>query len=185
MDLEKIAGHFNRLLGYDSSVYQTLAPHLNGGKILSVGCGEGRVESLIQRDLHADIRGVEITRYKSQKIPIELYNGKRLPFPAKRFDTTLFVYMLHHTEDIPALLGEARRVTKKEILILDHTYTSSLGRWLLSLYDYGVNRAYRMPIPLNFLRIREWTQVFEQCNLRVSEASILSANNVFFKLRVR
>ena len=50
--------------------------------------------------------------YNAAKIPIKLYNGKKLPFKDGVFDKTLFVYMLHHTENIVNLLEEAKRVVR-------------------------------------------------------------------------
>ena len=185
MALEKASLFFRKAVGYDTMVFDILSPHLNNGKVLSVGCGEGRVESLLQRKRGIDIVGAEVTLYKNQKIQIEMIDGEKLPFPDKSFETTIFVYMLHHTENIDTLLAEARRVTKGTILILDHTYTNPLSKGLLKLYDYGANIFSGMPIPFNFLKIREWKSLFKKFNLDVEEATIPSALNVFFKLTVR
>ena len=87
----------------------------------------------------------------------------------------MFVYTLHHSNNIESLLREAARVTKKEIIILDHTYTSWLSLDLLKAYDYAANFMYGMPIPFNFLRIREWLALFQRNKLKVLEASIPSA----------
>lgn len=180
--LEKTSLFFRRALRYDEMVYTLLAPHLNGGKILSVGCGEGRVEYEIQKRTGSEVIGAEVTPYKDPQIRIEMIDGEKLPFPDKSFETTLFVYMLHHTENIESLLKEACRVTKGTILILDHTYTNPLSKALLTLYDYGVNIVYHMPIPFNFLKIREWKSLFKKLNLTIADASVPSALNVFFKL---
>ena len=172
-------------MGYDEMVYGLLAPHLNGGQVLSVGCGMGKAEALLQKYTGVQVMGVEVTTYKEAHIPITPYDGNRLPFSNKSFDTTLFVYMLHHTTDIPHFLKEAKRVTKKEILILDHSYSNILSKGLLGLYDYCSNVLFDIPIPLNFLKVKEWHELFRTLDLQVKEASVPSALNVFFKLRVR
>ena len=51
------------------------------------------------------------------------------------------------------------------------------------LYDYLVNIPYNMPIPLNFLRVREWLSLFKKHDLRVVETSVPCPVNVFFRLR--
>lgn len=181
---EKPMVHVRKAFQYDQFVYDLLAPHVNGGTVLSVGCGEGRVEAMLHDQRGIPITGAEVTKYKEQKIPVELYDGKSLPFRDKSFDTSLFVYMLHHTNDIASLLREAQRVTRKEILILDHTYTNVLSKQLLKLYDYWVNVMYGMPIPFNFLRVNQWKRLFHELGLTVTEGEIPSSLNVFFKLRV-
>ena len=180
MRFKRLAAVFNRLMGYDRNVYNTLRPHLDG-KILSVGCGEGRVERMLQEQ-GVEVTGVEVTMYKEQQIPVRLYDGKRLPFKDKSFDTVIFVYVLHHTNDIESLLKEAARVSSN-VLILDHTYSNPVARAALMLYDYLVNIPYNMPIPLNFLRVREWLSLFKKHDLRVVETSVPCPVNVFFRLR--
>ncbi|MBI4020957.1 MAG: class I SAM-dependent methyltransferase [Candidatus Aenigmarchaeota archaeon] len=181
--MEKAFTRLRRVFNYEETVFRLLAPHVTRGRVLSVGCGQGEIERLLQDRLRVAIEGVEVTRYRVQKIPTALYDGKRLPFPDKSFDTCLFVYILHHAQDRERLLREAARVTKGSIIILDHTYTNQVSKALLSLYDYAANLAYRMPIPLSFLRVREWRSLFQDVGLQVQEAGIPSSLNVFFSLR--
>ncbi len=184
MKLEKFALVLRKIDRYDQWVYGLLSPHLNGGKILSVGCGEGRAESLLKEKKKINIIGVEITKYKEQKIPVKFYDGKRLPFNKRIFDTTIFVYALHHSNNIEGLLKEAVRVTKNNIIIMDHTYSDAVSKALLKGYDYFANVFYDMPVPFNFLKIIEWGRLFRKLNLEIEEASITSPMNVLFKLKV-
>ena len=183
--MEKPALLFRRAFSYDRRVCEVLASHMNGKNALSVGCGNGNIESVIQEMNGIKIVGAEVTSYNESKIPIKLYDGKRLPFKDNEFDTTMFVYVLHHTNNIKGILAEAKRVTRGSILILDHTYTNTVSKAMLKLYDYCANVLFRMPIPFNFLRIREWTQLFRKLDLRVAESSVLSPFNVFFKISKR
>jgi len=96
MVMEKATSVFRKIIGYDSKIYNTLSLHLNGGRVLSVGCGEGRMERALQDKIGIKIEGVEVTRYKKTHIPVKLYDGKTLPVKDKAFDSTIFVYMLHH-----------------------------------------------------------------------------------------
>lgn len=47
---------------------------------------------------------------------------KRMPFKDKSFDTVLLLFLLHHlpVEFVPGVLAEARRLSRKNIVILDH-----------------------------------------------------------------
>ena len=185
MGIESAADFFRRIIGYDNMVYNLLSPHLNGGSVLSVGCGDGRIESELKKNRGIKITGVEVTMYNAAKIPIKLYNGKKLPFKDGVFDKTLFVYMLHHTENIVNLLEEAKRVTRKEIIILDHIYGDFFSKALLKAYDYSVNIPYKMPMPFNFLMAREWNKIFSDSGFSIKEAEVISPLNVFFRLGIR
>jgi len=182
--MEKAALVFRKLIGYDSMVYNMLSPHLNGGKVLSIGCGEGRMERTLQNKTGIEIEGVEVTRYKNAYIPVKLYDGKRIPIKNKAFDSTIFVYVLHHSNNMEELLSEAVRVTKQNIYILDHVYDDIVSKSLLKAYDYAANFFYGMPMPFSFLKLREWSQLFRKLNLRVEEAFVPSPLNVFFKLGI-
>lgn len=183
----KIPNVFRRIISYHDSVYDMLSPHLNGGTVLSVGCGEGRMEADLKIKNAVDVQGLEVTKYKKSQIPIKLYNGKKLPVKNKSFDTVLFVYMLHHTPDrkaIEDMLKEAKRVAREDIVILDHTYTNIVSKAMLMMYDYAANFLYDMPIPLNFLKINEWKKMFKKLNLEIVEANVPTALNVFFKVKI-
>lgn len=181
---EKIAHLLRNHQNYDRWVYNILEPHINLDRTLSVGCGEGRAERLLKESRGIDIVGVEVTMYGEQKIPVKLYDGIKLPFGRKTFDTTMFIYMLHHSENIEGMLKEARRVTRRDIIIMDHTYTGFATKSLLKLYDYFSNVFYGMPIPFNFLKADQWLGLFERLGLSVQEARVTAPMNVFFKLRV-
>ena len=184
MRREKSAALVRKVLTYDGLVYDQLKDRVNGGKILSIGCGEGRVERMLHERKGADITGAEVTAYKQPHIPIKLYDGKRLPFKDKSFDASLFVYVLHHSTDMASLLKEAKRVTRKHVLILDHTYTNRVSEFMLKAYDYASNIFFDMPLPFNFLRMGEWETLFREQCLAIEEAEVISALNVFFKVRV-
>jgi len=183
MVLTKAPAILRKLIRYDKMIYDLLSPHLNGGDVLSVGCGEGKAEYMLKKR-GIRIEGVEVTKYNTTQIPVLLYDGKTLPVKDKLFDTTLFVYVLHHSTDMEKLLREAIRVTKKEIIILDHVYDNGISKSMLKAYDYGANIFYGMPIPLNFLKVKEWKQMFKKLNLTVEEFGVPSPLNVFFKLKI-
>jgi len=181
--MQRFFSFLRKKMGYERSVYDLIAPHLNGGKVLSVGCGEGVVEKRLKDNVGIDVQGVEVTKYRNHRIQTEMYDGKSLPFKNKSFDHVLFVYVLHHTNNIECLVSEGRRVAKKSVIILDHTYTNSFSKLLLKAYDFSVNIAYHMPTPLNFLKISEWRNLFDRLGLEVVQSSVPTSLNVMFKLR--
>lgn len=77
--------------------------------------------------------------------------------------------VLHHDEDPQAVLSEAVRVARSRVLIKDHYWITGLDRLLLTVADYVGNKATGVSLPYNFLRMEEWTAVFDALDVRVAD----------------
>ncbi|MGH9741338.1 MAG: class I SAM-dependent methyltransferase, partial [Candidatus Acidiferrum sp.] len=109
--------------------------------VLDIGCGDGTIAGLIasyRSDI--SIQGVECLVRPDCKIPCLAYDGITLPFPDAAFDVCMFVDVLHHTQNIAALLSESRRVSRSYILIKDHIDKNILDNAALRLMDWVGNR---------------------------------------------
>jgi SAM-dependent methyltransferase len=97
----------------------------DGDAVLDVGCGSGH--TLHELSYFRAIRplGVDLSlaRRRHPEIPIQTFDGRRLPFDDGAFDVTLLGYVLHHlsTEHAEALIRECARVTKRRLLLLEDT----------------------------------------------------------------
>ena len=60
-----------------------------------------------------EITGVDVLVRPKNHIPVQLFDGRQLPFPDQSFDAVMFVDVLHHTDDPSVLLREAKRVARK------------------------------------------------------------------------
>src|SRR5258708_4583485 len=90
-------------------------------RILDVGCGDGLISATLQAarpDL--TVCGIDVLRRDSTHIPVEMFDGRRIPYDDDSFDIVLFSDVLHHTDDPTVLLCEARRVATCGVLIKDH-----------------------------------------------------------------
>jgi SAM-dependent methyltransferase len=95
------------------------------GRLLDVGCGDKPYLHLF-RPYVTEYVGIEheatfmsAAASKNERAPDLVYDGKRLPFEDKTFDTVLNVQVLEHTPHPGALLLEMGRVLKDDgILIL-------------------------------------------------------------------
>jgi hypothetical protein len=77
---------------------------------------------------------------------------------------------LHHCAAAEAVLDEARRVTRRRLVVTESVYRNRLERFWLDLLDGRVNRFRhdgRMQPALDFRRPDEWTRLFEARGLRV------------------
>ena len=135
--------------------------------VLDVGCGDGRIPSKINT-LKPNLKfiGLEILKREKCAIDYNLYDGKKIPFDDNYFDYVMFVDVLHHTNNIEELLKEARRVSRKGIIIKDHYSNNKLDYFLLSIADWVGNWSYGVRLPYNYKSTKEWKKIFESCNLK-------------------
>ena len=141
---------------------------IHSSNILSVGCGTGFIEDYItSRNKKIKIKGIDIIVPKKTYIKVKKYNGKRIPFKSNSFDVVMFLDVLHHTDNIKDLMSEAKRVTKKLILIKDHYYNTKLDHFLLRIADYIGNKGFGINLNYNYLKEDEWRSLIKQLNLKV------------------
>jgi SAM-dependent methyltransferase len=100
-----------------------IAPRARG-RLLDVGCGDKPYEHIF-RPFVSEYVGVEheatftaTSAERNSKKPDYLYDGKRLPFEDRSFDTVLNVQVLEHTPQPGTLVREMSRVLKDDGLLI-------------------------------------------------------------------
>src|ERR1039458_1438910 len=110
---------FNRRVETLAGWFAQLAPP--SARVLDVGCGDGLISAvLLSRRPDLSLRGIDVLPRSRTHIPVEMFDGSRIPFDDQSFDAVLFSDVLHHTPHPAALLREARRVAAHCVLIKDH-----------------------------------------------------------------
>jgi SAM-dependent methyltransferase len=138
-------------------------------RVLDVGCGDGHVSRRIaELRPDAEVRGLEVFVRPGAVIPIERFDGETIPAPDASFDALLFVDVLHHTRDPMVLLREARRVTRRCIVIKDHNADDFLAGPLLRLMDRVGNPAEGVPFPDHYWTRARWRAAARELDLRVA-----------------
>jgi SAM-dependent methyltransferase len=151
-----LTAHLARLLPY-------------GARVLDVGCGDGRIAGgVMQRrpDLH--IRGIDVLLRPGAAIPVEPFDGQRLPYAEGAFDCVSFVDVLHHTDDPSRLLREAARVSRGAILVKDHLCDSRSARARLRFMDWVGNARHGVALPYNYWSKRKWQEVLSRMEFQVN-----------------
>ena len=110
--------------------------------VLEIGCGSGRITSLLAAHTDQIIAidpDPELIRQACSELPgvdFRLAKGENLPFSDHRFDLVLFTLSLHH-QDSRAALSEATRVLKDggRILVVEPAEDGEVERYFTLVHD--------------------------------------------------
>lgn len=155
-----------------------LSPYLNKvNTVLDLGASCGRLANELSKKYpKIKFTGVDTHVQPKTFIPIKKYDGKKLPFPNNSFDCVMLIDVLHHDENPETILQEAKRVSKKYILIKDHYWNNKLDFLLLKYADYFGNKPYGIKLPYKFLKNLEWENLIEEGNLKINRSSKFKYN---------
>lgn len=141
-----------------------------GSFVLDVGCDDGSIPFMMMKEKPTlKIVGIDIQEKRRSKIPRLLYNGRKISYPDNHFDIVMAVDVLHHTSDIPALLKEMTRVSKKYVIIKDHVVTGFFSRCGISFTDFITNATWGIKCVYNFPSEAEWKSYFGKAGLQLIE----------------
>ena len=90
------------------------------GKVLDVGCDDGKLSSGLQAD---SVVGIDPYVPEETYIPVVEFDGYNIPFGDKEFDTVFCQTVLHHSRDPEKLINEMRRVGKRIVIVEDRIDT--------------------------------------------------------------
>jgi SAM-dependent methyltransferase len=159
---------FGRRVRVLSDSFAKLIPP--GSSVLDIGCGSGQIAfQTMQSNPSLFIRGIEPAPRPRCLIECGAYDGSAIPYADGSFDCCMFVDVLHHTNDMAALLKEASRVSRRYILIKDHLCETQLDRALLSLMDWVGNRPHGVKLTYNYIDRRAWEGLFSALHLHTRE----------------
>ncbi len=122
-----------------------LKPHHH---ILEIGAGNGLVAEMLHCSTGARFTLLDVVDYNRSALPMQLYDGKTLPFADKTFDLALLIFVLHHNPDPRPVLREALRVSRHGILIVENDVRGMVKKPMTQLIDSaeylrrGVPRCY-------------------------------------------
>lgn len=135
--------------------------------VLDVGSGDGLLAHRVLATRH-DLTwtAVDTLARPHAYVPVEIFDGHRLPFADKSFDVALFVDVLHHADDPIALLREAIRVTRRSLLIKDHLREGMLAGPTLRFMDWVGNAGWGVRLPYNYWNGAQWDHACEQLHLQ-------------------
>ncbi len=137
-------------------------------QVLDVGSGDGYLASeIMKRRPDVVISGVDIIPRREAFIPVDLFDGARLPYDDDTFDVVMFSDVLHHATNQPDLLAEAGRVARRAVVVKDHLNERRVDEWCLRAMDWFGNRHNGVPLPYDYWPERKWRAELHRAGIEV------------------
>jgi SAM-dependent methyltransferase len=153
----------------------------NGEKVLDLGCGSGILAKTLKEKFNVKILGLDIKDRRIFKIPFQIYDGERIPFPDDFFNSVLISFVLHHTKDPISILKEAKRVAKR-IIIFEDLPEGFFGKIYCFLHWISWNLFFEKSSKFNFHREKDWEEIFKNLGLKIISKKDFLIKRKFFVL---
>src|SRR3989344_4227191 len=164
------------------TLYQKIARYIRSNeKILDMGGGSGYLGELISRK--AKVTLLDTVDYNQSHLPLLLFDGKRIQISDNSFDTTIIVAVLHHTLYPERLIAEAKRVSKR-IVIVEDTYKTILGLIFLDAWDWFWNKTSGISSFYNFRTPDGWKEIFRDLKLKLVHNAQITNSLGIYKINI-
>ncbi len=139
-------------------------------RVLDVGSGDGSIALLVQnRTQGVTMKGIDVLIRPQTAIPVEKFDGVKIPYEDGSFDGVMFVDVLHHTPDPQVLLNEAARVASKFVVIKDHHRNGFLAYSTLRFMDWVGNAHHGVALPYNYWSQAQWEAGYAKAGLKLGK----------------
>jgi len=147
-----------------------LIPNLNlTDYILDIGSGNGILcHALRKRNFKVIPLDVDHLSMIDEVKPV-IYDSVCFPFKDSSFDVALLLTVLHHTQNPPQVLAEARRVARR-IIVIEEIYSNPIEKYLTYLVDSVFNFEF-FGHPRTNKTDSGWRETFEGIGLTILHAS--------------
>src|SRR5258708_2096548 len=140
--------------------------------VLDFGCGDLSFAKALKKERpKLQIFGVDVVDFhnRDKNVKFVHYDGKKLPFKDKSFDTVISFHVLHHTDDAKKYFQELVRVAKKRILLVESVARVSLDFPGMRFMDWAFNiwKPEKVPLTYQFLSKKEWEMQFMRQSLQL------------------
>lgn len=139
-----------------------------GKKCLDVGCGIGMYSEYLSKKKHK-VYSIDIVEHEQilTSHNFKLFNGVNVPYENKLFDTSVLMFVLHHTNTQQELIADCIRVTKKYIIIGEDVIQNQTDKIMGNIH---LNSSPWSKGSDSFKTNAGWLAFFESNNLKLVHA---------------
>lgn len=149
-----------------SGILSAMIP--DGASVLDIGCGSGSIgKAIMHSKPTVSVRGVDVLVRPDCLIETITFDGRTIPLPDATVDVSLLIDVLHHTDNIPGVLGEACRVSCRDVIIKDHLCENLWDFKILKFMDWVGNRQYGVALTYNYWNQMQWKMCFASKGLMI------------------
>jgi ubiquinone/menaquinone biosynthesis C-methylase UbiE len=144
-----------------------------GSEVLDVGCGNGFIAHHLSAMLGTSVAGIDVGTSTEAVIDYRRFDGVHFPLEDDSVDAVLLCYVLHHAQDVHAVLGEVRRVLRPGRTVI--IYEDIPETW----WDKGIcwihHRQWKNRTgPCTFRNEEEWRELFNAVGFEIVNERRLS-----------
>lgn len=167
------------------TIFQKLSEERNLGEVVEFGCGTGfftkaivkNANSVFATDLSDEMleqARVQLRGYKN--VTVKKAACENISFPSKKFDTVVFVNVIHFIKNPCACLKESYRMLKDGGLLILADFTG-YGMRRFDKLKLGIKFVMKMGIPPRHFKTKlspdEFSSLVEDANFKVEEIQLI------------
>ena len=156
-----------------------------GSEVLDIGCGNGFIAHHLSAMLGTSVIGIDVAEATQAPIDYRQYDGAQFPIPDNSVDAVLLCYVLHHAQDVSAVLSQMKRVLRPGglAIIYEDIPASAWDRFIC--WTHNLRWRKRTGI-CTFRTESEWTAVFDEFGFdAVMERQLSRSRNLAHPVRRR
>ena len=151
-----------------------------GCRILDIGAGKGLLAQEMRQRFAAKVTMVDVAQYNQTDLPLAVCDSRALSFANHSFDFAILSFVLHHSPNPDALLGEALRVAAR-VIVIENDVRGAMRGVVTRMIDSWPAIQYGTP-PCYITQSREaWLDTFKKFPVQVSVLKEFSLEFGFFR----
>lgn len=137
--------------------------------IVDIGAGTCNIDEIL-REKNFNVNPIDIgnSSFVDHINPL-IYDGRKIPFSDDAFSAALIITVLHHAPQNEKIIEEARRVSKK-IIIIEDIYSGAIHKYITFFMDSLINFEF-LGHPHSNRSDKEWRDLFLKMGLKLKDAT--------------
>jgi len=154
-----------------SHKYETIKKYY-GQNCLDIGAGYGHFSAFLHENGH-NVTAIDVTNKFQHKLNFIQFDGKSIPLKDNEVDTSIIMFVLHHTDNQMELLEETCRVTQGYIIIGEDIMKSAVDKVFGNIH---LNTSPWAKSNNLFHSTDKWMKIFLELKLELVQTVIIPRN---------